>query len=57
MPILIPTFLSYLLIIGPARAQITVPNCTDPTLAWVGYLRTLILYQSQYGLTLFTGNV
>ena len=44
MPISIPTFLSYLLLIGSAGAQIAAPNCTaDPTLGWVGYLRTLVL--------------
>jgi len=52
MPISIPTFLSYLLLISSARAQVEVgttnatqagvsaPDCTDSTLAWVGSLRS-----------------
>jgi len=41
MPISIPAFLSYLLLIGSARAQVRVnaPNCTDSTFAWVGSFR------------------
>lgn len=34
MPISISTFLYYLLLIGSARAQISVPNCTDDMFAW-----------------------
>ncbi|KAH8989176.1 hypothetical protein EDB86DRAFT_2944299 [Lactarius hatsudake] len=34
MLISIPAFLSYLLIIGPTRAQVSAPNCTDSTFAW-----------------------
>ena|SRR6266702_3577519 len=40
MPISIPAFLSYLLLIGPARAQVSAPNCTNSTFAWVGFLRS-----------------
>ncbi len=40
MPISIPAFLSYLLLIGPARAQVSAPNCTNSTFAWVGSLRS-----------------
>ncbi|KAH9035488.1 hypothetical protein EDB85DRAFT_1943640 [Lactarius pseudohatsudake] len=34
MPISIPTFLSYFLLIGSAYAQVSAPNCTDSTFAW-----------------------
>ncbi|KAH9035487.1 hypothetical protein EDB85DRAFT_1943629 [Lactarius pseudohatsudake] len=34
MLISIPAFLFYLLIIGPTRAQVGAPNCTDSTFAW-----------------------
>ncbi|KAI9446130.1 hypothetical protein H4582DRAFT_2052238 [Lactarius indigo] len=34
MPISIPTLLSYLLIIGSARAQVGAPNCSDSSFAW-----------------------
>jgi hypothetical protein len=30
-----------LLILGAARAQISAPNCTDSSMNWVRYLRTL----------------
>jgi hypothetical protein len=32
------TFASCLVLVVPVRAQIIAPNCTDPTLAWVGTL-------------------
>ena len=49
MFISIPTFLSYLFLIGSACAQINVnvPNCTYENLTWVGYLRTPVLYKQQ----------
>jgi hypothetical protein len=31
---ILPALLSYLLFIGPASAQVSAPNCTDPLLAW-----------------------
>ncbi|KAI9446133.1 hypothetical protein H4582DRAFT_2052241 [Lactarius indigo] len=34
MLISIPAFLSYLFVIGPARAQVSAPNCGDSTFAW-----------------------
>jgi hypothetical protein len=37
---ILPALLSYLLFIGPASAQVSAPNCTDPLLAWVGSLCT-----------------
>jgi hypothetical protein len=36
MPVSIPAFLSYLLLIGSAHAQVSAPNCTDNTFTWVG---------------------
>jgi hypothetical protein len=33
-----------LLILGAARAQISAPNCTDSSMNWVRYLRTLFCY-------------
>ena len=36
MSISIPTLLSCLLLLGSAHAQISAPNCTDNTYAWVG---------------------
>jgi hypothetical protein len=34
------TFASYLILVGPlaVRAQLSAPNCTDSSLAWVGPL-------------------
>ncbi|KAF8261134.1 hypothetical protein EI94DRAFT_1833470 [Lactarius quietus] len=34
MSTLIPTFLSHLLLIGSARAQVNAPNCTNETFFW-----------------------
>ncbi|KAF8262486.1 hypothetical protein EI94DRAFT_707395 [Lactarius quietus] len=34
MSTLIPAFLSYLLLIGSARAQVNAPNCTNETFFW-----------------------
>ena len=36
MSISIPAFLSYLLLLGSAHAQVSAPNCTDNNFAWVG---------------------
>jgi hypothetical protein len=33
---LLLAFSSYLLLIGPASAQVSAPNCTDSAFAWVG---------------------
>ena len=38
MPVSIPVFLSCLLLIGSAHAQVSAPNCTDSTFAWVGFV-------------------
>ena len=57
MPLSTTALLSYLFIVlGLARAQINVPNCTDSTFAWVGSLRALALYQDQLNLPLLTGD-
>jgi hypothetical protein len=39
MSISIPAFLSYLLLLGSANAQVNAPNCTDNSYAWVGSFR------------------
>ena len=35
---MIPAFMFYLLLIASARAQVSAPNCTESSLAWVGSL-------------------
>jgi hypothetical protein len=45
MPISIPAFSFYLLLIGSARAGVSAPNCTDNVFAWVGS----ILSDAQFG--------